>query len=435
VKSKFFFSAAALSTWLFGSALAAPSVTLELVATNFVSPTTLVSEPKTENLLVADQAGVIYRVKKGGATEPWLDLTTKTAKLNQGFDERGILGLALHPDFADNGRAFVVYSAPRRASAPESWDNTWTLSEFKTENGVAKLDSEKKLLEIDKPYFNHNGGSIAFGADGYLYAGVGDGGAGNDKEDSAKPAVGGHSPGGNGQDLNRLLGKILRLDVSKPGVLGIPSDNPYAKGGGRPEIYAWGIRNPWRISFDRETHQLYVADIGQDLYEEVDIIKKGGNYGWPVREGFHCFNQEDGRNTPEECPCVGKDGKQFIDPAFEYKSYRSFPRDPGALGISITGGYVYRGKAIPALVGKYVFADWSRNMAVADGVLYVASHVGKGASWSIEKLSPQSHPDKLGMCIPAFGEDADGELYVMTNNSSQLVGHSGKVWKIVSTSK
>jgi glucose/arabinose dehydrogenase len=219
-------------------------------------------------------------------------------------------------------------------------------------------------------------------------------------------------------------------------VLGIPSDNPVAEGKGRREIYAWGLRNPWRFSFDRQTGDLFAADIGQDLYEEVNIVKKGGNYGWPIREGFHCFNMADGRAEPEDCPRVAKDGAPLLDPVFEYKSFRSFPRDPGALGISITGGYVYRGKAIPSLAGKYVFADWSRNMAVGDGVLYVATRLSpKGKAWSLEKLTPESHPASLKFTIPAFGEDAEGELYVFSNNSSQLTGKSGKVWKIVPAAK
>lgn len=416
-------------------AAAAPAVTLEKVAEGFVSPTALVSEPNSPNLLVADQVGIIYRVKPGGEIEPWLDLTSKMVELFKSFDERGLLGFALHPDYAKNGRFFVVYAAPRRANVPENWNHTWTLSEFNAEIGAARLDSEKKLLEIDHPYFNHNAGSIAFGKDGYLYAGVGDGGGGPGC-DRDEPNHTGHSPEGNGQDLQKLLGKILRVDVSKPGELGIPSDNPFKNGKGRPEIYAWGMRNPWRISFDRETGELYAADIGQDLYEEVDIIKNGGNYGWPIREGFHPLNREDPRSQPEDGPHVAKDGSPLLDPIFEYKSYRTFANDPGALGISITGGYIYRGSAIPALKGKYVFGDWSRNMGVADGVLFVATKVSpKGSAWKIEKLTPESHQGPLRFTIPAFGEDADGELYVFSNNTSQIIGKSGKVWKIAPVKK
>jgi glucose/arabinose dehydrogenase len=233
--------------------------------------------------------------------------------------------------------------------------------------------------------------------------------------------------------LTTLLAKILRIDVSKPGVLGIPSDNPFADGkGGRPEIFAWGVRNPYRLTADRETGDIYEGEIGQDLYEEVNLIKKGGNYGWPLREGFHPFNRQDPRVQPADGTHLAKDGSQLVDPIFEYKNFRTFPRDPEAFGISVMGGYVYRGKAIATMAGKYVFADWSRNMGVADGVLYVASRVDpKGAAWSLEKLTPQSHPGRLGFTIPGFGEDNEGELYVFSNATSQLIGKSGKVWKIV----
>lgn len=420
------------SALVLASTHAAPAVALEQVAEGFVSPTALASVPGADYMLVADQAGVIYKVKNGAPNETWLDLTPKLCKLNAGFDERGVLGLAVHPDYAKNGRFFVAYTAPLKNTQLEGWDHTWVLSEFVAENGVAKADSEKKLLEVDHPYFNHNGGCIAFGPDGHLYLSIGDGGAGSAKDDANKKInPPGHLPGGNSQNLGLLQGKISRIDVSKPGVAGIPNDNPF-KGKGREEIYAIGLRNPWRFSFDKQTGELYCADIGQELYEEVDVIKKGGNYGWPVREGFHCFNQADGRVEPEDCARAAKDGSPFLDPIFEYKSYRSFRNDPGALGISITGGYVYRGKAIPALQGKYVFADWSRNMGVADGVLYVATKLApNGKAWALEKLSPTTHAGPLKFTIPAFGEDADGELYVFSNASSQLINKSGKVWKFV----
>lgn len=418
-------------------AQAAPAMSLEQVAEGFVSPTSLQSVPGADYMLVSDQAGVIYKVKKGAAIEPWLDLTSKLTKLNSGFDERGVLGFVLHPDYAKNGRFFVVYSAPLKDQSKKGWDHTWTLSEFTAQDGAAKIESEKILLQVDEPQFNHNGGCIAFGGDGYLYAGLGDGGNANDKDENNKKLdPPGHVDGGNGQALDTLLGKILRLDVSKPGQVGIPTDNPLKDGKGRPEIYAWGFRNPWRFTFDRETKDLYCADVGQELYEEVNIIKKGGNYGWPVREGFHCFNQDDGRSEPEDCARMAKDGSPFVDPIFEYKSFRSFRNDPGALGISITGGYIYRGKAIPQLAGRYVFADWSRNMGVADGVLLVATRISpKGKAWALDKLSPQSHAGALRFTIPALGEDSEGELYVFSNASSSLSGKSGKVWKIVPATK
>src|SRR5687768_2081618 len=192
-----------LSAILAGSltlaAQAAPAISLQQVAEGFVSPTALQSAPNADYMLVSDQAGIIYKVKSGAPIEPWLDLTSKITKLNQGFDERGLLGFALHPDYANNGRFFVVYSAPLKNAAMKGWDHTWTLSEFKAENGATKMDSEKILLEIDEPQFNHNGGCIAFGGDGHLYAAVGDGGNANDKDENNKKLdPPGHVPGGNG---------------------------------------------------------------------------------------------------------------------------------------------------------------------------------------------------------------------------------------------
>jgi len=420
---------AILSASIAATANAAPAMSLEQVAEGFVSPTALQSVPNADYMLVTDQPGIIYKVKKGAPIEPWLDLKPKMIPVKPAFDERGLLGLALHPKFAENGRFFVAYSGQKEADLPADWDHTMKISEFTAKDGAVNLDSEKVLVKINQPDFNHNGGDITFGKDGHLYIAVGDGGNANDLGK-------GHSPGGNGQNLNTLLGKILRVDVSKPGIAGIPQDNPIAEGKGRREIYAWGLRNPWRISFDRETGELFAADVGQDLYEEVNIVKRGGNYGWPVREGFHCFDQNNPRVSPEDCARTAADGSPFLDPAFEYKSFRTFRNDPGALGISITGGFVYRGKAIAALLGKYVFADWSRNMGVADGVLYVASRVApKSAAWSIEKLTPASHTGPLRFTIPAFGEDADGELYVFSNPTSQVIGKGGKVWKIVPVAK
>lgn len=411
------------------------NLTLKEVAAGFVSPTALIPLDATSGrLLLADQAGTIHVLTKEGALveKLFLDLTGRMAELKKGFDERGLLGLALHPKFANNGKVYVVYNAPLRKGAPAEWDSTLHLSEFKTSaNDRLQVDpaSERVLLEIDKPYFNHNGGCIAFGPDGYLYMSVGDGGNANDQGR-------GHTPDkGNGQDTTSLLGKILRLDVDKGSPYAIPSDNPFANGGGRPEIYAYGLRNPWRISFDRGgRHELFTADVGQDLFEEVDIIVKGGNYGWNIREGFHCFDPKNTRRPPEDCAKVGADGKPLLDPIFEYKSFKAFPKDPEGLGTSVTGGFVYRGKALPELTGRYVFADWSKNFVLADGTIYMATRPGAdaGQKWSVKPLDLASHPQgKMKAFVVSVGQDAEGELYIMTNNSSQLVGKTGKVYKLV----
>jgi len=409
-----------------------PGIGLKLLAEGFTSPTALMTlDDGSGRLLVADQIGVIYVLAKDGAKaeQPFFDARSRLTKLKDAFDERGLLGLALHPRFKENRKIYVTYSAPLRSGAPADWDDTLRVSEFKvTENDPARVDpgSERVLLEIDKPYFNHNGGCIAFGPEGHLYISVGDGGNANDEGK-------GHSPQGNGQDTAVLLGKILRIDVDKGNPYAIPADNPFADGKkGRPEIYAYGIRNAWRISFDRGgSHELFAGDVGQTMYEELDIIVKGGNYGWNLREGFHCFNLKDPLHPQEDCPKVGAAGEPLLDPAFEYKNINGNRRDPEARGISITGGYVYRGKALPQLEGKYVFGDWSRNFVVPDGVMLVASRPASPAEkgWTLKALELAS-PQKIGAFIVAFGQDAEGELFVLTNGRNMITGTTGKVYKL-----
>jgi glucose/arabinose dehydrogenase len=417
-----------------GSAQA--GVGLKQIAEGFTSPVAFLPLEDSGKFLVADQVGTVHVLLEDGKVEEklFLDLRSRLCKLNQGFDERGLIGLALHPKFKENGRLFVVYSAPLRDKSLglAKWDHTMVLAEFKTlANNRAEVDSasERILLQIDKPWFNHNGGFILFGPDGNLYMSVGDGG-------NANGTGRGHSPIGNGQDLSTLLGKILRINVDKGDPYSIPGDNPMADAErGRPEIYAWGLRNAWRMSFDRGgKRELFAADVGQTMYEELNIIVKGGNYGWNVREGLHCFDPKNPNKTPEDCAKTAADGKPFIDPIAEYKNINGFRKDPEALGISVTGGYVYRGKAMASLAGKYIFADWSRTWALPDGVMLVAtpptSPEGKG--WTVEKLELAAPADgKLGAYVVGLGEDKEGELYVLTNGSNGLVGNKGKVFKLV----
>jgi len=429
-----FISGGVLSLGLMANAVAAEpgkGFGLKLVAEGFVSPSALVSLPGQSSLLVADQAGTIQVTGQDGQKSMFLDLRQKLAKLNGGFDERGVLGLALHPKFKENRQAFVVYSAPRRASAPADWDHTMRLARFTAAaDGLsASADSEKVILEIDKPYFNHSGGCIEFGPDGYLYLSVGDGGNGNDVDEPAKPK--GRPPEGNAQNLQTLLGKILRIDVSKGDAYAVPADNPFVGKKALPEIWAYGFRNPWKMSFDRAgQHELFVADVGQDAYEEVNIIAKGGNYGWRIREGMHCFNPASPSKSPADCPDTAANGDKLLNPILEYKNFKAHAKDPEAQGISITGGFVYRGKALPAWQGKYIFADWSRVWVKADGVLFAAAR-GADGKWTWERIIPATHPDGLKVFITAFGQDADGELYVLSNNSNGLAGTTGKVFKIV----
>src|SRR5258705_2489296 len=418
VLSIFIFAGAA-----FASEPAAP-VALKQIADGFTSPTVIVPLPDGR-LLVADQIGTVHILNTDGnkAENLFLDVRPKLTKLNAGFDERGLLGLALHPNFKANGKLYVYYSAPRRTEAPEDWDCTSHVSEFKAEKDKVDLASERLLLEIDKPYFNHNSGRTIFGPDGYLYIAVGDGGNANDQ--------GKRPPTGNGQDTSTFLGKILRIDVNRGNPYAIPQDNPFVNGKGKPEIYAYGLRNPWGISFDRGgTHELFASDVGQDRFEEVNIIVKGGNYGWNIREGFGCFDPKASTKPPEDCPKKGAKGEPLLDPVLAYKNFKGFPKDPEATGTSITGGYVYRGKAIPELQGKYVFADWSRNWAKPDGVLLVAWR--ENGKWLWRPLDLQgAAKGSVGAYVTAFGEDKDGELYVMTNGRNILAGTTGKVYKLV----
>ena len=404
-------------------------VALKLVTTNLTAPSIL-TDFDGKRVLVAEQVGPIHLMTPDGQLKPFADFTSKL-KINFGkFDERGVLGLALHPKFAANRKFYVCYSAEKRAGVPAAWDHTMNLSEFTAKGDTADLGTERILLQIDEPYFNHNGGRIAFGPDGFLYLGSGDGGHKNDinKEDADKA----RGPHGNGQDLNTLLGKILRIDVDKPAagkLYGIPLDNPFAKGGGLPEIYAWGIRNPWGMSFDRGgQRELFEVEVGQSRWEEVNIIVKGGNYGWNLREGAEWFNPKK-ELAPLEKPYFDPGNAKLVDPILVYENVAAFPQT--GKGKSVTGGYVYRGKALPQLTGKYIFADWSKHFALPQGVLFAATK-DAGGKWTLDQLEPESHSGpSIGAFVWAFGEDKDGELYLLTNQTGALGNKSGKIWKLV----
>ena len=424
--------------------VAAPTqIALQLVADGVVEPLSYAALPDGR-ALVADQIGFIRLVpREGGLAEaPVLNLTNRLSAINHGsFDERGLLCLALPADFATSRRVFATYTAPRRASAPAEYDCTLRLSEFTLPAAEPlRIDpaSEKIVLEVDKPYFNHNGGRIAFGPDGFLYMSVGDGGGPKGCD------VGlGHVPEGNGQNLHTLLAKFLRLDVSggdpaRGTAYRIPKDNPFADGkDGLPEIFAYGVRNPWGISFDRGgTHQLFDGDVGQMRWEEVNIIVKGGNYGWPLREGFDGFNREHPELAPEGPKAErGLRGEPLLDPILVYKNVAGWRGDPEVMGGCVTGGYVYRGKALPELAGGYVFGDWSGAQGTPQGRLFVARPPADGKGpWKMEALRVNG-AGKLFGCVTAFGEDNDGEIYVLTNGSTTLTPGRGKVWKIVPLAK
>jgi len=289
------------------------------------------------------------------------------------------------------------------------------------------------LWKVTSATQDHSGGCIGFGPDGFLYWTVGDGGAPNDVGDASRGRE--HPPGGNGQKLDTLLGKLLRIDINAT-PYGIPKDNPYAENKkGSPEIFAYGLRNPWGMSFDRGgKHDLIVTDVGQERWEEINIIVKGGNYGWRLREGFDGFDPQDPVHAPTNAPTVGADGKPFVDPVFVYKTLRGRGTDPESYGVTITGGYVYRGKAFPSLVGKYVFADWSRNMAIPSGTFLVATipPAGSNARWTAQPLALKEFPNgRLNSFIWALGEDEEGELYALCNAINSVALGRGKVFKLV----
>lgn len=408
------------------------SVALQLIADGFVAPVGMaVPDDGTGRLFILDQIGTITIINADGTKRatPFLDLSARMVPvgLDLGggfiFDERGLLGLAFHPDYRNNGRFFVFYTAPKDAGDPAEFNAQTHISEFQVSDdpNVADAGSERILLEIDKPQFNHNGGQLEFGADGLLYIGVGDGGNANDEGDGHNPTI------GNAQDKSTLLGKILRIDVDAGDPYEIPATNPFvSESGTLPEIYAWGLRNPWRFSFDSQG-RLFVGDVGQDLFEEVDIVESGRNYGWRIREGDNCFDADNPADPPATCDTTGAGGAALVDPIIEYP--HSAEEQP--FGISVTGGYLYEGEAISCLKGQYVFGDWSTNFTTADGTLFAAKENFDG-SWTTRELAIAGiESGRIGRFITSFGRDLNGELYIFTSANFGPVGTTGRVHKLV----
>jgi glucose/arabinose dehydrogenase len=369
----------------------------------FNRPLALVEAPDgTHRLFVVEQDGRIWILPSDrNSAEPklFLDISDRQPHME---NEEGLLSLAFHPHFKTNGKFYVFYSHPR--GPKHSVLSEWQVS--KTDPDKADPATERILLNVPKEHWNHNGSTLVFGPDGYLYFGLGDGGAGYDPRDA-------------GQNLEVLYAKICRIDVdSRTAGLqyGIPKDNPFVDVSKqselkadpldrdahvtRQEIWAYGLRNPWRMSFDRETGELWVGDVGQDLWEEVDIIKKGGNYGWSAREGFHPLIQRHSANHEAR-------GSAPIDPIIEYgHSARIMPESKfpnHGIGVSITGGYVYRGKKFPDLRGVYIYADFQ--MGTIWGLRY------ENGKLTADDVLVPGLPSRN---IPSFGEDSNGELYVVS---------------------
>ncbi len=404
-------------------------VGVELIAQGLANPVALATPPDgTGRLFIVDQVGKVHVVSPpGGTRETFLDISSRLVDLDPKYDERGLLGMAFHPRFQDNGRFYLFFSGPLRPSAPRGWNCTNYLVEMTAPHGSGKVEvtSMRVLLAIDKPQMNHNGGHIAFGPDGLLYIPLGDGGHQNDQGE-------GHTEGrGNAQDLEVLLGKVLRIDVdgrSDGREYAIPQDNPFVDGPGRPEIFAYGLRNPYHIAFDAGgDHALYAGDVGQGRWEEVDIIVRGGNYGWNLREGRHHFNPEDNMGDYLGPNDRGYRGEELIDPILEYRNLSS---RTGGSGSAIIGGYVYRGRALPYLRGRYIFGDFSGRHGAADGRLYVGTPPVHGSEWTMDELRIEGR-GKLKEYLLGIGQDADHELYVLSSSTQGPEGSSGRVYRIV----
>ena len=337
-----------------------------------------------ENMYVVEKDGVVYKVSnESSATEKAkvMDITDRVVVKNS---EEGLLSLTFHPNFKDNNLLYVWYTA----NNPDSRKNNMLLSSFKvTEDGVVDKTSETIIMTVKQPWGNHNGGTVLFGPDGKLYLSIGDGGSGGD-------------PHGNGQNKNTLLGTVIRIDVDHTSggkAYSIPSDNPFVgEKNTREEIWAYGLRNVWRMSFDKETGKLWAGDVGQHDWEEIDIVESGGNYGWKIREGAHEF---EGKSTVPP---------GLVDPVYEYGRRE---------GGSITGGYVYRGSELKESVGLYFFNDYM-----------------SGRTWSLNINGDTASVKRIALDTPlavsSFGETPMGELLVCGFKSAY--GRKGKIYRLVS---
>jgi len=348
----------------------------------------------SNRVFVAEQEGIIKVFKNDQEAEEatvFLDIDDRCVYADN-RNEEGLLGFAFHPKFKENGEFFLYYTSSEA-------DLLSKISRFRVSKdnpNVADPESEEVILRVPQPFWNHNGGTLIFGPDGFLYIALGDGGSGND-------------PNGNGQNLTTLLGSILRIDVdhTADGInYAIPKDNPFvgkmvpsgARGKTAPargEIYAYGLQNVWRMAFDRETGLLWAGDVGQGVWEEIDIIRSGGNYGWNIREAKHWFRPD------------GNDGDrpELIDPILEYHH---------DIGKSITGGAVYRGTRVPELVGKYIYADYVSGLLWALDYDEAAGKVVTNYSLTGDKLP-----------VMSFGEDEKGDMYFTTPFGSLFRFRSG----------
>jgi glucose/arabinose dehydrogenase len=419
-----------------------PTISLAPVATGLTAPNKGVAAPgDRDNLYVVDQNGVAWKINLAAGTKTvFLDLRTRLVPLGflgpNTFDERGFLGLAFHPDFQRNGLLYTFTSEPVAGAPtfpttlpPGAAPNCQSvIAEWRVLSD-GNVGMRREVMRIDKPQFNHNGGDIVFGLDRKLYISLGDGG--NEDDQGV-----GHGPNGNAQDLGVPLGKILRIDVdlrnSSNGAYGIPADNPFVRSSGAvKEIFAYGFRNPFRMSFDRQRGDLYVGDVGQNDIEEVDRVFAGGNYGWNVKEGTLFFDPR-GPTQPGAAQTSVVPGRAIpagvVDPVAQYDTHLE--------GHSVIAGFVYRGQQLPGLSGHLVFGDFSRLFNFPSGPhnygrLFHINAESRGRE--LQKIrefhiTPSNAPN---LAVLGFGEDGNGEIYLLGNVSGIPFGTGGVVIKLI----
>jgi len=408
------------------------SARLVEVATNFNAPLRGVTAPGINgSMFVVEQTGKIFRVELStGNKTLFHDVGPDLVPISPSYDERGLLGLAFHPNYQSNGLFYTYQSEPARSSQDDDVDFSTVVPmfspnhrsmvvEYRAVDASCNSNIQKRdtLMIIDQPQSNHNGGDLAFGPDGYLYISLGDGGAANDQGP-------GHKLRGTGRDNTNVLGSILRIDPtgnnSVNGKYGIPNDNPFIADGdqGVDEIYAYGFRNPFRISFDAVSGELYTGDVGQNQVEEVDVVVSGGNYGWNWKEGSFSFYNPISGNYLSNVAAPGLPN-DVIDPIAEYD------HDDG---ISITGGFVYRGSEIPELADHYVFGDFSgSNFGTATGRLFHHNN----ANGQLREFILNT---PLVGYVTGFGQDVENELYVVVNDQFNPSGQEGSLLRLADTS-
>jgi len=403
------------------------------VAEGLAAPVDIATLPDQSNRrLILDQAGVIRWLNAEGVLQPtpFLDIRDRLRPLEEGFEERGLLGMAIHPDFENNGRVFVTYTAPLAEDAPGGWNYTRIVSEFRLKADDANAldpETERVLLSQHWPSRKHNGGALAFGPDNYLYIGFGDGGGIHGVgekvlQDAFSVPTSSLMWDSFAQDTQSLFGKILRLDVDRgyPGY-GIPDDNPFVGKPGRDEIYAWGFRNPYRISFDPDNSgDFFVTAVAETLWEAVYRVNQAGNYGWPLLEATHCFNRRTPLDPPADCPeTSGTDPIEYPNMSVHREGSQVAVT---GVGTAVVGAVMYRSGKFESLADSLLFADWSLDFQKPSGQLFVASPEESGL-WSFTKII------QFETRIVALIQN-ESDLYVLTNDNFGPYGDTGKVFQI-----